>query len=50
MNADKLPLGDLTDIDQAALDGLATRQDHMLPLRRSRTSAAANGTARACAI
>ena len=30
MNADKLPLGDLTDIDQAALDLLAKRQEAML--------------------
>ena len=30
MNADKLPLGDLTDLDQAALDKLAARQDSML--------------------
>jgi len=30
MNADKLPLGELTDIDRAALAVLATRQDAML--------------------
>ena len=30
MNADKLPLGELTDLDQAALDTLAARQDAML--------------------
>ena len=30
MNADKLPLGDLTDLDKAALDTLAKRQEAML--------------------
>ena len=30
MNADKLPLGDLTDLDKAALDALAKRQEAML--------------------
>lgn len=30
MNADNLPLGELTDLDQAALDRLAKRQDAML--------------------
>ena len=30
MNADQLPLGDLTETDQIALDEIATRQDDML--------------------
>ena len=30
MNADKLPLGELTDLDQTALGALAKRQDAML--------------------
>ena len=30
MNADNLPLGELTDLDQAALDRLAKRQEAML--------------------
>ena len=30
MNADNIPLGELTDLDQAALGGLAKRQDAML--------------------
>ena len=30
MNADNIPLGELTDLDQTALDKLAIRQDAML--------------------
>ena len=30
MNADNIPLGELTDLDQTALDNLAARQEAML--------------------